>query len=175
MKTILVILLFVAPAFAQINPTVSQGAGACGPLNVQFDVQTFASLPTAGPESGKALVYVVDDSGQSGLVAPGAFPTLRVGLDGAWEGATRGSSYLYFSVDAGEHHLCTNWQSRLKRFSQLIALARLTAEPGRTYYFRERITVYQGGPAYLDLERLDPDEGSYLVSSYRLSKSHSKK
>jgi hypothetical protein len=169
MKTILVILLFVASAFAQINPTVSLAAAACGPIDVRFDVKTFASLPTAGPESGKALVFVVED-----FRNPGALwnPTIRVGLDGAWKGATRASSYLYFPVDPGEHHLCANWQSILAPFSQLTALAHLNAEPGQTYYFRAHIYP---GQVNLDLDRLDTDEGRFLVASFPLSKSHPKK
>ncbi len=174
MKTLLAALLFVTPALAQANPNLAQAQAACGPMNVQFVVQTFESLPTAGPDRGNALVYVIEDY----RLAPGEMinPTLRVGLDGAWEGATRATSYLYFSVDPGEHHLCTNWQSSLKRFSQLTGLAHLNAEPGQTYYFRAHITLGPGNAqAYLDLERLDPDEGRFLVASFRLSKSHPKK
>jgi hypothetical protein len=175
MKTLLVISLFAASAFAQINPTVSQAEGDCGPLNVQFDAQTFQSLPTAGPECGKALVYVVEDFRK----APGLNPTIRVGLDGAWMGATRADSYLYFSVDPGEHHLCTSWQSSLKRLSRLAAFSGFTARAGDVYYFRARITysTYGGGSANmdLDLEPVNPDEGRFLVASFRLSNSHPKR
>ena len=177
MKTLLATLLFAASALAQINPALAQAQAACGPLNVHFDVQTFESLPTAGPERDKALVYVVEDY----RPAPGELlnPTLRVGLDGAWAGATRARSYIYFSVDPGEHHLCTNWQSSLKRLSRLIALAHLTAQAGKTYYFRAHITYSPRGEgsadANLDLLRVDPDEGRFLVTSSRLSKSHPKK
>ena len=173
MKSVLAAVLFAASALAQNNPALAPAQGACGPLNVNFDATTSASQPAAQPEPGKALVYVAEEFKK----APGELgnPTIRVGLDGAWMGATRANSYLFFSVNPGEHHLCTNWQSRLKRFSQLIGLAHLTAEPGQTYYFRARTTVYQGGPAYLDLDRLDPDEGRYLVSLFLLSKSHPKK
>jgi hypothetical protein len=178
MKAVLAALLFAASALAQNNPALAHAQAACGPLKVRFDTEVSASQPTAQPEPGKALVYVIEDY----RLAPGELinPTLRIGLDGAWRGATRASSYLFFSVDPGEHHLCTNWQSSLKRLSRLAAFARLTAEQGRTYYFRAHITYStRGGEgsagATLDLDPTDPDEGQFLVSLFRLSVSHPKK
>jgi len=177
LKTFLFILLFTSSVFAQTNPPLAQAQSACGPLDVHFDAQTLASSPPAGPEPGEALVYVAEEFRR----APGELgdPTIRVGLDGVWMGATRANSYLYFSVAPGEHHLCTNWQSRLRRLSQLAAFSRFTAGPGRTYYFRARITyvTYGAGPSNmdLDLEAVDPDEGRFLVASFRLSSSHAKK
>jgi len=176
MKTLLAILIFTGAAFSQAAPALGQAEGACGPLNVHFDAQTFASQPSAGPEQGKALVYVVEDFRK----APGELgnPTIRVGLDGAWLGATRSNSYIYFSVDPGEHHLCTSWQSSQKRLSRLAAFARFTAEAEKTYYFRAVITYSTyGAPAAnmnLDLQPVDPDEGHFLVTSFQLSKSHPK-
>jgi hypothetical protein len=178
MKTLPVLLLFVASALGQTNPALTQAQAACGPLNIRFDAEISPNRPAPQPEPGKALVYVVEDY----RLAMGEMinPTIRVGLDGAWVGATRASSYLYFSVDPGEHHLCTNWQSSLKRLSSLAAFARLTAEPGKTYYFRAHITYSPHGGegsagADLDFERVDPDEGQYLVSSFRPSNAHPKK
>jgi hypothetical protein len=177
MKTVLAVVLLAASALCQDNPTRAHAQAACGPLDVRFDAQTSASQPLAQPETGKALVYVAEDFRKS----PGELgnPTIRVGLDGAWMGATRANSYIFFSVDPGEHHLCTNWQSRLEGLSRLAAFARITAESGKTYYFRARITysTYGSGAANmsLDLEPVDPDEGQFLVTSFRLSNSHPKK
>jgi hypothetical protein len=170
MKSVLAAMLFAASALAQNNPPLAPAQGACGPLGVNFDAKASASQPTAQPEPGKALVYFAEDFQK----APGELgnPTIRIGLDGAWMGATRANSYLFFSVNPGEHHLCTNWQSSLKRLSRLAAFARFTAEPGETYYFRARITYSPYGRAAnmnLDLDRVDPDEGQFLVSSFRLS------
>jgi hypothetical protein len=177
MKTVLVAVLFAASALAQENPALAHAQAACGPLDVRFDAQTSAGQPDAQPEPGKALVYVAEDFRK----APGESgdPTIRVGLDGAWKGATRANSYLFFSVDPGEHHLCTSWQSRPKQLSGLAAFARFTAEPGKTYYFRARITYStygaRGAVMNLDLDPVDPDEGQFLVASFRLSNSHPKK
>jgi len=178
MKTLLAALLFATSAVAQTNPALTQAESACGPLNVRFDARTtFQGHPIAGPEPGKALVYVVEDFSK----APGELgnPTIRVGLDGAWKGATRANSYLFFSVDPGEHHLCTSWQSSLQHLSKLASFARFSAQAGSTYYFRARITysTYGSGTAnmVLDLAPVDPDEGQFLVASFRPSSSHEKK
>jgi len=177
MKTVLAALLFAASALAQSNTAPAPAQGACGPLNVDFDAEASSSRAVAQPQAGKAIVYVVEDFRK----APGELgnPTIRVGLDGAWMGAMRANSYLFFLVDPGEHHLCTSWQSRLKRLSRLAAFAHFATQPGETYYFRARITysTYGHGTANmnLDLDRLDPDEGQFLVTTFRLSDSHPRK
>jgi len=106
-------------------------------------------------------------------------PTLRVGVDGAWVGAAKGNSYISFSVDPGEHHVCTNWQSRWTRFSKKAAFAGFTAEAGNSYYFRARITEVGGSGGasnfYLDLEPLNKDEGKFLLASAAFSVSHPSK
>ncbi len=177
MKAIFLALVFAASAFAQDNPALAHAQAACGPLDVQFDAHSSSAHVGVQPESGKALVYVAEDFRK----APGELgnPTIRVGVDGAWTGAVRANSYLFFSVAPGEHHLCTSWQSSLKRLSKLAAFAHFTAEPGKTYYFRARVTYssYGHGAANmnLDLEPVDADEGQFLVATYRPSSSHPKK
>ncbi len=175
MKTTIAAALFAAFALAQNNPSLAHAQAACGPLQVQFDVQTSSSHGAAQPEPGKALVYVAEDFRK----APGELgnPTIRVGVDSGWAGALRANSYLFFSVPPGEHHLCVSWQSSLRRLSRLAAFAHFTGEPGKTYYFRARITYANGyGSANmnLDLEPVDSDEGQFLVATYRFSSSHPK-
>lgn len=92
--------------------------------------------------------------------------TARVGIDGAWVGADRGDSYLFFSTEPGEHHLCTDWMSDFLPTGRLVSLANFTAEPGKVYYFRVRTS---GGPssylknsnrsASIDLETLSSRRG----------------
>jgi len=174
MKTAIVVILFAASAFAQESASVATAPSACGPLGVNFDTATSTAQPPAQPEPGKALVYVAEDFP---TVQPNiGSPRIKIGLDGAWMGATHGRSYLFFSVDPGEHHLCIKWQSGLERFSKLASFAHLTAEPGKTYYYRARITYSsQWANEYLDLDPVDPDEGQYLVASSPLMTSHPKK
>jgi hypothetical protein len=174
---VLAVVLLAVSAWCLGNPLGASGQGACGPPDVRFDAHTAAGQPPAQPEPGKALVIVAEDFRK----APNELgnPTIRVGLDGTWMGAIRANSYLFFAVDPGEHHLCTHWQSHLERLSRLAAFGHLMAEPGKTYYFRARITYsgvgYGAANMNLDLERIDSDEGQFLVSSYRLSVSHPKK
>jgi hypothetical protein len=175
MKTISsAMLLFLALAGASFAQAPTGDAPVCGPLDVRFDAQTEAGQPPAQPEPGKALIYVIEDFKK----APGELgnPTIRIGLDGSWIGAMRANSYIFFSVDPGEHHLCTSWQSHLKRLSSLASFSHLAAEAGNTYYFRARITYVSAGNAVasmdLNLDSLDPDEGRFLVASNRMSNSH---
>jgi len=55
---------------------------------------------------------------------------------GMWIGANHGNSYFYFPVDPGERSICTGWQSALYTRSDLASAADLSAQSGRTYYFR---------------------------------------
>jgi hypothetical protein len=105
-----IFILTVFLALSAFVPAQSPGAsqGARGPKEVRFDaVRTQGNPPVLEP--GKALIYVSEVFKK----VPGEWgnPTIRIGLDGAWMGATRANSYVAFSVDPGEHHLCTNWQS----------------------------------------------------------------
>jgi hypothetical protein len=149
MKTLVVAVLVSLPALAgEQGSAVAAARAACGPADVKFNVTSSGQQLTAQSEPGKALVYVVEqfDKPENELVTP----TLRVGLDGAWVGATYGTSYLFFSVEPGEHHLCSDWQSLppLRLINHLPpSLANLTAESGRIYYFRARIIEHSGnGP-----------------------------
>ena len=116
------------------------------------------------------LVYVIQDLGSVRCL--GECITNRIGLDGVWVGATENNSYVYFSVDAGEHHLCANPQSDMKSVSRMAALAHFTAEPGKIYYFRVRTS---GNLGQLLLDPLDSDEGRLLIASYPLSVGSSRK
>jgi hypothetical protein len=99
--------------------------------------------------------------------------TVRVGLDGAWIGANQGNTYFSFTVTAGEHHLCSNWQSNLERYSSMYSLANFTAEAGKAYYFRTRAWFSYQAPRF-DLEALNSDEGNYLVAASPQAFSHPK-
>jgi len=181
MKTALVVMLFVASAFAQTpanaKSPITDAEAACGPNDVKFDTQKASPQSPVQAKAGKSVVYVVEVFDK--VVGEISRPTLRVGLDGTWMGADKGNSYLSFSVDPGEHHLCTNWQSHWKRFSNQAAFTSLTADAGKTYYFRVRITEHGGSTGAsnfsLDLEPVNGDEGKYLVASTNLSDSHAKK
>src|SRR5208282_465796 len=122
MRIALAFVLFTMSAFAQDSSAVSSAQAACGPKDVNFDVEDDNSPHTVGqPEAGKALVYVIQDIGSMSCV--GGCVTTKVALDGAWIGANHHNSYLSFAVDPGERHLCANWQSHFARLSRLVGLA----------------------------------------------------
>lgn len=99
---------------------------------------------------------------------------IRIGVDGAWIGASRGDSYLFFSTMPGEHHLCANWQSSLPERARAFSMAGFTAEAGKVYYFRARL--FPGHGDYLfDLDPINSDEGKFLVASSTFCVSHAKK
>jgi hypothetical protein len=174
MKTILVMLFLTAAAFAQDESAVARLArAACGPDDTQFDVKTDrAQHAVSAPETGKALVYVIEQEKHRGLKSV----TTRVGLDGAWIGANRGDSYFFFSVAPGEHHLCSDWRVGFAAGGgKQVSLANFTAETGRVYYFRVRTMGAKDMGNILDLDPINSDEGQFLVAASAFSSSSAKK
>ena len=180
-----VILLFALSTLCAGRARAQLGPG-CGPADVKFDVKT-AKGPHASPapEPGKALVFFIQDDMK---FEGGIRPTTRFGTDGTWLGATHANSYFYAFVDPGEHHVCANWQSVHFGSSfgvpkRSTAAAHLTAEAGKTYYFRAQdITKmdHTGGEhdtevvsrAEVVLEPLDADEAQVVINSFSFSSSH---
>lgn len=182
MRTALVVILFAVSAFAQDQSAIAAAESACGPKDAEFHIKTDNShRPVLQPDAGKALVYVVEEQKFKAVKDV----TARVGLDGTWMGTNRGNSYLFFSIEPGEHHLCADWTSSFLPNERLVTLANFTAESGKVYYFRIRTS---GGPASyidgggfqsdheaaIDLEQVNSDEGKLLVVSYPWSNSQPK-
>jgi hypothetical protein len=174
MKTLLLTLLLASSAFAQDLSAITAAEAACGPRDVQYDVKTDNNQhPMPVPVTDKALVYVAQEFGE---IPCKSCALTKVGVDGAWVGANKGSSYFFFSVDPGEHHVCLNWQSRFEQRSRAVALANFIAEAGRVYYFRARIFspgIKDIGYSF-DLDPINSDQGKLLVASSRFSISHPK-
>ena len=167
------VFLFAGAAPAQDQAAIAKAKSACGPDEIHFDFQTTSGSPSiVEPEPGKARIYVI---GRDNRWCGGCAIIARVGLNGVWVGAINGDSYLTVSIDPGEHHLCTNWQSQLSYRSNQVALANLTAEAGKIYYFRMRLLTQETGPALLDLDPVNSDEGRYLVLTSETGNSDVKK
>lgn len=177
------IIPFFASWLVPIGPTQSGSLGApgCGPASVKFEVNTDREQPAVPhPDPGKALVVFLQDDAQFNSTPK---PTARFGVDGTWVGATHANSYFYVSVDPGEHHLCTSWQSRvvLTRDSRSTAAAHFTAQAGKPSYFRARdrvMTDFRGvavSNPEVQLDPLDSDEAIVLLSSFALGRSHANK
>ncbi len=169
-RNVLVLVLLSVPSllWSQDQAASARAAAGCGPQETQFDVKTDKKQhPMAQPEPGKALVYVLEDEIQN-VPTIGAVTT-RVGMDGKWVGANHGASYFFFSVDPGEHRLCTAIQSSLKRFSKLGSALTFTADAGKIYYFRVAVEERQYHPPAADMESIDPAQGQFLIASHALS------
>ncbi len=172
MKTAVVLMLFAACAFAQDQAAITAAEAGCGPKDVRFDAKEDATQhPVPQPESGKALVFMVQEFGE--VQCKGCALT-KVGVDGNWVGANQGNSYFSFAVDPGEHHLWVNWQSRLEWRSRAFALANFTAEADKVYYFRTRLFSTRSDYVF-DLDLVNSDQGKLLVASSAFSVSHVKK
>ncbi|MGA9305386.1 MAG: DUF2846 domain-containing protein [Candidatus Sulfotelmatobacter sp.] len=188
MKSALAILLLISACIFSVSAcgqdlSVASAQKACGPSTTEFSIKINdeASRSIEQPIPGKALVFIIEDQKYKAV----RDVTTRVGLDGAWIGANRGNSYLYFSVEPGEHHLCTDWISEWLPGGRLVSLSVLNAEAGKVYFFRARTTGGPGGlgdgrwqsadAASLDLDRVNSDEGKLLIASSALSISHPKK
>ncbi|MGA2098302.1 MAG: DUF2846 domain-containing protein [Candidatus Acidiferrum sp.] len=168
-KLFLLTMLFAWPVFAQ-EATVARTAAGCGPTQTQFDVKLDNTLHVlAQPEGGKAIVYLFEDAFNS--------PTMRVGADGAWVGATNAKSFIYFSVTPGEHSICTEWQSNFfKNVADRVGAAMtLNVEAGKVYFIRMTFEEITKGSGRVKLETTDNAEGQFLLSSSALSNSHPKK
>jgi hypothetical protein len=158
-------LLMAMPVFGQDQTTDLRTAAGCGPSETQFSVKSDHTLHAVRqPEPGKALVYVIEQGRPEGGEAK---VTVRVGLNGNWMGANYGESYLSFDVAPGEHHVCVDWQSSLKSRQKLSGAAELTAESGKTYYFRAEVVLTQATESHderLSIKAVDAPEGMLLVS-----------
>lgn len=174
--TFLAILVMTSYILAQDKPvaTASAIAAGCGSADAKFEVKTDSKQhPVAQPESGKALLYFIeDDTGFLGRPRP----TTRLGVDGNWAGANHGSSYFYVSVEPGEHHLCASWQSTVVLGAgHKTAATRFTAQAGNAYFFRVRNSWSQYSVAQIDFNPVDGDEAQLLMSKFSFSTSHPKK
>jgi hypothetical protein len=174
-KILLAVLLFAAPALAQ-DQVPSFAAAGCGPDKVKFDVKAYDHAPApATLQPGKALVYAFEDISRSNFGFGGV--TTKLGVDGTWVGANFDNSYFVFSVDPGDHSLCTSWQSSRTTLSKLHAAASLSAKAGKVYYFRTVVfySAVTGFQPAVKLEPVDPAEGRLLLASSPFSTSQPKK
>ena len=168
---ILLALAFPQAKAQQTAQDFPAAIAACGPAKIQFDVKADKSqpLPPQVP-AGKVLVYLFENITKVRLNGV----LVRVGVDGKWVGATQSETYLTFLVDPGVHHLCVRAQgSWLDLAEDGIALHRLNAQMGKTYYFRTRISQPEGSTTTL-LDAIDDDQAQLLLQTSAHATSHPK-
>jgi len=168
----MVLLAIALPSVGRAQTPGGTSVPGCGAANVEFNVKTNnKQRPAVQPEPGKAHVYFLQDDADF-LSRPR--PTTRFGIDGAWAGATHSNSYLYVTVDPGEHHLCASWQGFVGLGPQRREAAlHFTAEAGNNYYFRAKNIFNNQNklPAAILLKPLDSDEGELLIGQFSFSTS----
>ena len=144
---------------------------ACGPAKIQFDVKPDKYVaPPPQVSADKVLVYLFENITRARMNGV----LVRVGVDGKWIGATQSETYLTFLVDPGVHHLCVRAQgSWLALAEDGIALHRLNAQMGMTYYFRTRISQPEGSTTTL-LDAIDDDQAQLLLQTSAHATSHPK-
>jgi hypothetical protein len=176
-KTLLVVvLLFGGPAWAQEQAADALATAGCGPDKVHFEVKKDAKQhPEGQVEPGKALVYVFADEIRDANLHYFANPTVRLGVDGAWMGATKYHSYFFFPVSSGGHRMCAGWQSDIARIAKVRTAASFSAQAGEVYYFRLVSDRRQEREPTIKIEPLDGAEGALLIASSALSTSSAKK
>lgn len=173
MKTVIFVVAFgMAYCYAQHNDQQAPEAASCGPAHETFAVSVNKGQhPLPLIESGKATIYVFQDDTQFQYRPR---PTTRIGVDGKWVGATHTNSYLYSLVDAGERHVCVQWQGIGMQGKR--AVLHFTAVAGDSYYFRVKDTwVRDSGSKDIEFAPIDSDEGQLLASKDSLTSSQPKK
>lgn len=159
--------LLSLPAFAQAPAP----AAGCGNPATQFDVETDRGLHPSPLAPNKALVFFLeDDSNISGF----RNPTVRVGVDGKWVGAAHGTSYFFFYLQPGAHHLCTDWQDAdvFSRKTSTVRTLDFTVEPGKTYYFQVTNTFRGASRTSTTLEPVTTTNQEDLLGDYDFAYFH---
>ena len=115
-------------------------------------------------------MYVIGDASYDhASIHTGTLPT-RFGVDGTWVGANGFRSYFFFTVEPGEHRLCTNMQSKLQRQVKSSAAATsFTAEAGKSYYFKTKTPDRPVTNEEVKLVPVDPAEAQVLLAAAAFS------
>jgi hypothetical protein len=173
-----VVLVSIAILFGALSkvqaPAKTVLPEACGDPKVKFDVST--EMVKSHPLSvgaATALVVFIETAEDINISCILCNPTTRVGVDGAWVGANKGTSYFTYPISPGEHHLCVNWQPPVGSPRTVVGLNLFTATAGKVYYFQAKVTLNGSAPGgtggTIELAPLNEDEGKYLVENYWLA------
>jgi len=101
---------------------------ACGDKEVDFKVDTDKKQhPTPPAPPDKAMVYVIRPTMMGNKIQT------KLAVDGTWIGVNRGNNYFFFTLDPGEHYLCSK--------SENSSLLLLKVEAGKTYYLQQKIKM----------------------------------
>jgi Protein of unknown function (DUF2846) len=103
-------------------------AKACGANEVNFNHKSVSAPPPnleAPPD--KALVIIVRPAWVGTAVQT------KLAADGIWIGANKGKNYFTFTLDPGEHYLCSKAENR--------STLKLSVEAGKTYFVQQKVEM----------------------------------
>jgi len=159
------LLLFCLAAFAA-HAVATTLPESCGNDKVKFNVSHSSAPAGVGlAEPGKAQVIFIE-SLDTNARCIGCEITARIGVDGNWAGADKGNSYFVASIDPGTHNLCANWQSVNGYLKNKVAMASLSAESGKTYYYKVNVSLASYA---FDLVPVTEDEAKFRLKNASLS------
>jgi hypothetical protein len=180
---------FLAVMIAGIMTTVAYAKenilpDACGRDKIDFEIATEkATAPPAPPADGKARIIFIETLNRPSFWSGANVSDIetRFGVDGAWVGATKSNTYFTVDIAPGEHHLC----SSVRGSKDMIGVATVSAEAGKTYYFEYKIepTVSHGhtnggmtGPVSTTsvalssgFSKLEEEEGKFRVKASKVA------
>jgi hypothetical protein len=153
MKLAVFVFFLTFSALAQTNTWPS----ACGPKQTRFDVADpdwyLARHYKPSTPAGKATIYFIQQLEIS---------EVNIGIDGAWVGANRASTWFPAAIDPGKHHIC-----EYNPYFDALKLVDIDAQPGKSYY----LVLYYP----MSLESIDAQEGSRLIFKTGISHFQEKK
>jgi len=163
-KILLLVALCAGPVYAQQSSTDALTAAGCGSENVEFQATRDKNAhPTPTPDPGKALVFLIGNTRGDTGVGVGKAVT-RIGIDGQWVAANALGAYVSFAVEPGDHRLCINYQTVIKRQGHYFTAKSFTAVAGQTYYFRTRDAANPSPGQSVILQAMDPAEALVLIA-----------
>jgi len=158
---------------------------ACGDNKVQFEVKAVDDhAQPLTPDAGKSLLVFVEENKVFGANA-----TIRLGVDGAWVGATHGAQYFLVQLAPGEHHLCASMQNKIFGMGNqehYVGVETINAEAGKVYYYGavvgSEVTGVSGNSTSVNSTNtltvqyslLSEDEGKYRVKAGKLAQAKAK-
>lgn len=130
---------------------------ACGPREkeVKYSVDTDKSKhPTPDQPADKALVYVLRPSMMGNKVQT------KLAVDGDWKGVNRGNNYFFFTLDPGEHYVCSAAENH--------SVMTLKVEAGKTYYVQQHVRMGLM-KARTEVDSMTEEEGKAKLTKLNLS------
>ena len=133
---------------------------ACGPRDKEtnFSAETDKSQhPTPPAPADKAMIYVV----RPALV--GMLMQTKLAVDGDWKGTNRANNYFFFTLDPGEHYLCSEAYGA--------RVLKLNVAASKTYYVQQHVEIHPiyASHGFNHITLMTEDEGKAKVATANLS------